>query len=1083
MAAPETVLKLCETFTAHKEHYKSANYNETELRREFLDPFFKALGWDVDNEQGYADAYKDVIHEDAIKMGGYTKAPDYCFRIGGARKFFVEAKKPSPDIRDDLAPAYQLRRYGWSAKLPLSILSDFEELAVYDTRIRPNKGDKPAKGRTLYFTYDQYAEKWDEIAAIFSREAVLKGSFDKYAETAKGKRGTGAVDETFLAEIERWRDALARNLALRNGELSVRDLNYAVQKIIDRIIFLRICEDRGTEDYGRLQTLQNGNRTYTRLVQLFLQADDRYNSGLFHFDQGEKGRPSTPDTLTPELAIDDAVLKDILKNLYYPDSPFEFSVLPADILGQVYEQFLGKTIRLTASHQAKIEEKPEVRKAGGVYYTPGYIVDYIVKNTLGRLLDGEDPDKPKPISVNKAAEIKVLDPACGSGSFLIVAYQYLLDWHLRQYTADPVTGERDEKKIKKHAGGKNPKIYQGAGDIWRLTTSERKRILLNNIHGVDIDSQAVEVTKLSLLLKVLEGETKQHLQRDFIAERQRILPDLGNNIQCGNSLIGPDFYNNEQMLLLDEETQYRINVFDWNTGFPDIMKRGGFDCVIGNPPYIRIQAMKEWAPIEVEVYKELYRSAAAGNYDIYVVFVEKGLSLLNDAGRIGYILPHKFFNAKYGRPLRGLVSEGHHLEHIVHFGDAQVFSGATTYTCLMFLNKEGVDECLYVQVHDLDGWRREVMAIFEEARKENAALLREAAALYRVRSQKKGSASTIGRIPSRVIEADEWSFVVGKGGRLLERLDRYPVTLGAITRIFVGVQTDADDVFILEQVQKKGGRVLCTSKYTGQDHWFEAAHLKPFLKGSLNIQRYQLRDVTKLLLFPYKTVGGKSVLISSAEYAEQLPLTWDYLQACKERLTARNKGRMGSEWHGYVYKKNHTRMCHSKLLVPSIGKGSCFAPDIEGVYSFVGSGGGGGGYGISLNDDQRISPFYLLGVLNSRLLSHYLRKISTPFRGGYLALNRQYIERLPIRPIDFDNPADVALHDKMVTLVERMLDLNQRRAAEKNPNTLKQLETQITATDNQIDRLVYELYGLSEEKVAIVESASCKATQTKGAGE
>ena len=163
MAVPDNILKLCETFSLHKEHYKSDGYNETELRREFLDPFFKALGWDVDNEHGYADSYKDVIHEDAIKVGGYTKAPDYCFRIGGARKFFVEAKKPSVNIHEGIAPAYQLRRYGWSGKLPLCILSDFEEFAVYDTRIKPLKNDTPAKARTLYYSYDKYEDKWEEF--------------------------------------------------------------------------------------------------------------------------------------------------------------------------------------------------------------------------------------------------------------------------------------------------------------------------------------------------------------------------------------------------------------------------------------------------------------------------------------------------------------------------------------------------------------------------------------------------------------------------------------------------------------------------------------------------------------------------------------------------------------------------------------------------------------------------------------------------------------------------------------------------------------------------------------------------------
>jgi len=217
------------------------------VRREFIDPFFEALGWDVTNKAGYAEAYKDVIHEDAIKMGGATKAPDYCFRIGGARKFFLEAKKPAVNIKDDVDPAYQLRRYAWSAKLPLSILTDFAEFAVYDCRLAPKPADKSSVGRVLYLTYKEYADRWDEIEGVFSREAVLRGSFDKFAESKKGKRGTSQVDAEFLSEIESWRDALAKNLALRNPKLSVRDLNFAVQRTIDRIIFLRMCEDRGIE--------------------------------------------------------------------------------------------------------------------------------------------------------------------------------------------------------------------------------------------------------------------------------------------------------------------------------------------------------------------------------------------------------------------------------------------------------------------------------------------------------------------------------------------------------------------------------------------------------------------------------------------------------------------------------------------------------------------------------------------------------------------------------------------------------------------------------------------------------------------
>ena len=240
MTAPHTVLELIERFDRNRTAYKSDQYNEARLRIEFLNPFFEALGWDINNKQGYAETYKDVIYEDAIKIGKATKAPDYCFRIGGTRKFFVEAKKPAVNLKDASEPAFQLRRYAWSAKLPLSILTDFEEFAIYDCRIKPDRDDKATTARINYFTYTDYLQRWDELTAIFSREAILKGSFDAYAEATKGKRGTAEVDAAFLQEIESWREMLARHLALRNKTLTQRELNFAVQMTIDRILFLRI---------------------------------------------------------------------------------------------------------------------------------------------------------------------------------------------------------------------------------------------------------------------------------------------------------------------------------------------------------------------------------------------------------------------------------------------------------------------------------------------------------------------------------------------------------------------------------------------------------------------------------------------------------------------------------------------------------------------------------------------------------------------------------------------------------------------------------------------------------------------------
>ena len=1016
MPAPQPILDLVTRFGEHIDAYKSGSYNETQLRRDFLDPFFKLLGWDIDNTAGYDEAYRDVIHEDQVKIGGAVKAPDYGFRIGGTRKFFLEAKKPSIRIKDDISPAYQLRHYAWSAKLPLSILSDFEEFAIYDTRIKPLRTDAASKARIFYCRFDEYAEKWDHISGIFSREAILKGSFDKFAATNKGKRGTTEVDADFLATIEGWRADLARNLALRNPDLTQRELNFAVQRILDRIIFLRICEDRGIEDYERLKRAAEAKAIYTELVKLFQQADDRYNSGLFHF-RSEKGRNEEHDTLTPHLVIDDKLLKGIVTSLYYPHTDYAFRYMPADILGQVYEQFLGKIIRLTDGHQAKVEDKPEVKKAGGVFYTPTYIVDYIVRQTIGPLVEGKTP--------KQIEKLTVLDPACGSGSFLIGAYQFLLDWYHHFYASHDTES---------HAKGKNPKLVAANGGGWVLTTTERKRILLAHIYGVDIDSQAVEVTKLSLLLKVLEGETAQTVQRELIHER--VLPDLGENIKCGNSLIASNFYAQPGLPEMDAEAHLRINVFDWDgkDGFPEIMKRGGFDAVIGNPPYIRIQTMQETQPQAVEYFGRNYASATAGNYDIYVVFTEKALALMRSTGRTGFIVPHKFFSAEYGQPLRGLIGNGHHLNHVVHVGDQQVFTSATTYTCLLFLTKAKSTSCHYVQASNLFEWR-------------NTAQMPE------------------GKVSVDAIKDAPWNFHVGADARLMQLLNDCPRRLKDVARLFVGLQTDADDVYILDELRKEPKRVLCASEETGRQHWFESDHVKPFLKGSVDIRRYGFSDTAKRLVFPYRTEAGRSVLIPPSDYAKEHPLTWTYIEENKQRLAKRARGTLGDAWHGYVYKKNHLRFEQPKILAPAIATGACFAWDGKGEYYFVGSGGGGGGgYGIVLDPAVGWAPLFLLGILNSRLTTYFLKKTSTPFRGGYIALNRQYIENVPLP--EKPNPA---AHDRIVSLVEKMLGLRLQRAAAKTPHEQTAIERQINAVDAMIDREVYALYELREEEIALVE--------------
>jgi hypothetical protein len=722
------------------------------VRQEFIDPFFRELGWDMENSSGASEAHKDVVHEDAIKVGRAHKAPDYGFRAGGRRRFFVEAKKPSVRLAGSREPAFQLRRYAWSAKLPMSILTDFQEFSVYDCRVRPDQNDKPDIALLHSFGFGAYPDKWDLIYSLFSREAVHAGSLDRFAEAAAVPRGSATVDAAFLKEIETWRLALAKNLVEQNPGLTQRQLNYAVQMTIDRIIFLRMAEDRGIEDYGRLDQLLHGTDTYARLREFYRRADERYNSGLFHFAE-ERGRPEPPDELTPSLLIDDGVLRGIIRNLYYPRSPYEFSVLPPDILGQVYEQFLGRVIRLRPAHGLAVEEKPEVRKAGGVYYTPTFVVQHIVEQTIGPLLEGRKPGPRGGVS-----KIRIVDPACGSGSFLIVAYQFLLDWHREQYVKDGVDKHRDV-------------LYQGPGGQWLLTTPEKRRILVNNIFGVDIDPQAVEVTKLSLLLKVLEGETDQSLVTQLRIFHERALPDLEGNIKCGNSLIGPDFYGARQMGLFDEEEAFKINVFDWNVAFPHVMRDGGFDAVIGNPPYLNVDDVWGKGDERQRYLKRAYSFIYNDKTDILFYFLARAVQI--GKGEIGFIVSRAFLEAYKADKLRKWLAEQTDVREITDFRNFYVFDGVGITTAIVSLTRNRPVRSADVYQLEDRGFRPDVL------------------------TRQKGLPSVFRRISvdQRLFGADRWVFAAEDVERINRKIDAAGEPLGNVLLVGKGMETGRNDVF------------------------------------------------------------------------------------------------------------------------------------------------------------------------------------------------------------------------------------------------------------------------------------------------
>jgi hypothetical protein len=951
MPPPSIIPTLVKRFADNRESYIASTYNEATLRQDYLNPFLEALGWDVRNKQGYSEAFKEVIIEERVKVGEANKAPDYSCRIGGRRIFFVEAKKPSVNIKDDAKAAYQLRRYAWSAKLPLSLLSSFDEFSVYDCRLKPDKNDKAGVGRILYFRYTDYAEKWEDIAAIFSRDAVLKGSFDRYAQGSRGKKGTSEVDDAFLEEIEKWRKLLAVNIAIRNPSLTTRQLNFAVQRTIDRIIFLRICEDRGIEEEFTLQEQLNGEGVYKRLCERFLIADKRYNSGLFHFTK-ETGREETPDSITLTLKIDDKTLKEIIGGLYFPDCPYAFSVLPADILGQVYEQFLGKVIRLTAGHQAKVEDKPEVKKAGGVFYTPTYIVDYIVKNTVGKLLENKTPEQ--------AAALRILDPACGSGSFLIGAYQYLLDWHLKWYM--------DNKPLK-WSKGENPVLYQIGAGGYRLTASERKRILTNNIYGVDIDTQAVEVTKLSLLLKVLEDENAEKIQTALRLFHERALPDLGNNIKCGNSLIGSDFYEGAQESLElygDEEEKIKVNAFDWDgkDGFPEIMKAGGFDAVIGNPPYVPIESMTD---VQRNYYQKQLPQLER-KYDSSILFILSMLNKLNSAGLLGYISSLTWQTGENYVRLRKQILDHYGIVSIVNL-PFDVFKNAY------------VDTGIYI-------------------------LSTNANKFYRIyRFPKKQPVSDLINIPFQIvpidlIQAPDFKVILDPiSAKILLRVRKNSkfVSLGDITTSTQGL---AGNMYVLNP--KPGKRLY---------PFLESGQVYRYILAIDNISYTDMTDKLSLCAF----YDAKPKILIRRVINRQDRLMCAYTE------------------NSIVFKKD--------------------------VNPFI------------LHSGDKKQTLFLTGILNSKIISFlYINTSSIATKDDFRQTTLAELRKIPIPKLA--NIENSELWTKLVTLVSTILDLNKKLFAACDDQEKSLLARRIDSTDRQIDKMVYELYGLTAEEIAIVEGSS-----------
>ncbi|WP_407454355.1 Eco57I restriction-modification methylase domain-containing protein [Methanobrevibacter sp.] len=968
-AGREIIADLVAKFNNNKGFYTSNLFKEEEAKVEFINPMFEALGWDIHNKQGLGPNFKEVVFEESLAIGKETKAPDYSFRLGGQLIYYLEAKKPSVNIKDDRSPAFQARRYGWSAKIPIVILTDFEEFAIYETTSKPKEHERASTNRVMYYTCDDYLDNWEEIYSLFSKEAVQKELFQKFVddETSKTKKGTQSIDVEFLKDIEKWRLLLARNIALRNKELSLSELNLAVQLIIDRIVFFRMAEDRGIERYQTLYKLAESENIYEQLCEVFKRADLKYNSGLFHFTY-TPDYSEFVDNITLHLNIDDGVFKKIFADLYYPKSPYEFSVISPEILGNIYENFLGSIIRLTPSHQAKIEQKPEVKKAGGVFYTPQYIVDYIVENTVGKLIKDKTP--------NQISKLRILDPACGSGSFLLRAYQKLIDYHLEYY----IGLKKPPKEV----------YYVGKDNVPRLTIREKKRILTNNIYGVDIDVNAVEVTKLSLLLKVLEDENKDVLEQQQKLYQEKVLPNLSFNIKCGNSLIEPDI-----SMSFDELRE--LNPFNWKVEFQSIFDNGGFDAVIGNPPYVNAKTLTETNPTQKEyiissgAYETLYQK-----WDLYIPFIEKSLQILKNNGLFSMIIPYPFIDQQYGKLLRKKIIEEYNLVKLVDLSSQKVFKNATVSNCIPIISKGNPTKKVMIadinqklKINDLDDKSVEELVANDKS----------------------------------------YLFDLSFSRKLSEDFSSFK-SLGEYCFISVGMVLNADEKKAKGQFKKAD-----LIQDTPSD-----IHIKQYIEGK-NIDRYKINKI-RYLEWGSRRVPSK---IRRPTFEEL------YLS---NKLLVNKLGKIKA-----VYDDTQI-FCDQTLRVLVLWK------DLEDVENRSVNNSvkryGKDSRVVLEENSLSIDLKFILGILNSKMGQYLLNQIRGEKNKD---INPDYLKDIKIPPVLLPQ------QEKLIGLVDSLLYFNKQLNNVSVPNEVKLLENQIALVDNEIDEMVYELYGLTDDEIAIIEDS------------
>lgn len=981
---------LVQKYEQGKETFRSSRFNETQVRNEFLDPLFEILGWDIRNAAGKDTNEREVLLEEPLKANAasHTKKPDYTFRLFGERKFFLEAKKPCVHIEREDNPAKQVRRYGFTAGLKISVLSNFERLYIYDTSYPVEQSDTRVKAIIREYKYTDYEDKAEELLMFLGKDSVYSGDFDEVWSEIETNVNHKSVDKLFLLQINEWRLMLGTEILRNNPSIGMEELGDVVQSYINKILFLRVCEDRNIETYQSLLQIADRN-SHQDLVAKFKVADSRYNSGLFE------------EKLSAEIIGNvSSSFWSIIRELYFPQCPYSFAVLSSDILGKIYEIFLSQRLAVI-NGQLSIVNKPE-NEDRDIVTTPNFIVREILRQTMKENLAH--------LTDKQILNLKCADIACGSGAFLLETFQLLCDALVDFYM------QNDKSKL-----------IQTDVNTYRLKFEVKRNVLTNCIYGVDKDFNAVEACKFGLLLKLLEGEGDS-----TIATFHPVLPNIDENIFYGNSLLESSDVPNDQV----EE----INPFDFG--------ERKFDYIVGNPPYMKTEDIKVFTPKEYKLYPKRYESAYK-QYDKYFLFVERAFMLLKDNGAMGYIVPSKFMKVGAGKKLRKYIVAHKSVKAITSFGAHQVFSDKSTYSCIIVLQNKENESFKYSEIDSLPRWKVRDVTSFSENE----------------------------RSISRLGEAT-WILCSDRLRPILDHISTQSIPLGEIVGddyIFNGIQTSANRVYIFQPESED--RQYYYFKYNGQQYQIEKKVTKPYFKtvpGEDSLNTYRTFKPNARVIFPYKRrADGKLDVIKLDTIQRKYPYFYKYLSVIKPELERPERDikpgpKNANEWHRFG-RHQSLEACEiaEKIIVGVLAQENKYAVDTHGT--LVSSGGTAGYCIVSIPADSQYSIYYIQAILGS-IQGEWLASLyGEIFRGGFIARGTKVLKQIPICNIDFNNPADVAVHNEIVERQKLLISLGDRIAvAGNNARRATPLKRQFELLKAEQQQAINNLYGMTEEEVILI---------------